>query len=268
MNKYKFLTPRLLFLFLLFLITLNYSNTIFSPFILDDYSAFIENPNLYIEDLSFESLKKLVHTRFGLARVIPITTLALDHYIGKGQSMVIYHATNIIIHIFTTVTVALFLSALLTTRGATKVTSFFRPQYFVLAVTALWALSPLQTNAVTYIVQRMTSLVALFYLLSITLYIHARLTQLPWKRMFLYAGFFVTAICAFLSKENSATLPIAVLLIEFMFVAPGRLQKIIKAARWYHWLFVVVIILIALPLVQYEFNKITAGVSGRHFSLA
>ena len=69
MDKYRPLTPRLLFYFLLFLIIMSYSNTIFSPFILDDFSAFIRNPNLYIDDLSFDSLKKLAHTRFGLARV-------------------------------------------------------------------------------------------------------------------------------------------------------------------------------------------------------
>ncbi len=267
MNRKEILIPRLLFVFLLFLISMSYSNTLFSPFVLDDLSAFISNPNMYLEDLSLDSLSQLIHTRFGKARLIPIFTFALDHYLGKGQSMAYYHTTNIIIHLAATVALAMFLAALLRTKGAAGLVVFFRPAYFVLAVCGLWALAPVQTNAVTYLVQRMTSIASLFYFFACAFYIYARLARQFWHRIILWCVFLLAAICAFFSKENSATLPLTILLIEFMFIAPGRLNQIIRSSRWYHWLIVFAVIILVFPLIQHKWNSIV-GFGGRHFTLS
>jgi tetratricopeptide (TPR) repeat protein len=268
MNRKEILIPRLLFFFLLFLIAMSYSNTLFSPFILDDLSAFISNPNMYVEDLSLNSLSQLLHTRFGKARLIPIFTFALDHYLGKGQSMVYYHTTNIIIHLSATAALAMFLKALLRTKGAADSLGFFRTAYFVLAVCGLWALAPVQTNSVTYLVQRMTSIVSLFYFSACAFYIYARLARQFWHRIIHWSVFLSAAICAFFSKENSATLPLAILLIEFMFVTPGFLARFLKSIRWYHWLILLVFLILSLPLIQGVWNSVTGGFSGRHFTLS
>jgi len=268
MNKKELLGPRLLFIILLFLTAVSYSNTLFSPFVLDDFSAFISNANLYLEDLSLDSLSQLIHTRFGKARLIPIFTFALDHYLGKGQSMAYYHATNIIIHLSAVLALALLLKALLRTKGAADSLVFFQPAYFVLAVCGLWALAPVQTNAVTYLVQRMTSIVSLFYFAACAFYIYARLTRHLGLRIILWSLFLLAAICAFFSKENSATLPLAILLIEGMFVEPGRLNRIMRAGRWYHWLIIVAAILLVFPIIQHKWNGVISGFSGRHFTLS
>jgi tetratricopeptide (TPR) repeat protein len=268
MNRKEILHPRLLFFFLLFLIAMSYSNTLFSPFVLDDYSAFIRSSNMYLKDLSFDSLSQLLHTRFGKARLIPIFTFALDHYLGKGQSIANYHATNIIIHLLATAALAMFLKALLRTKAAAGSLVFFRPAYFVLAVCGLWALAPVQTNAVTYIVQRMTSIASLFYLAACAFYIYARLAGQFWQRITLWCLFVLAAICAFFSKENSATLPLTILLLEFMFITPGRLKQIIRASRWYHWVIIFAVILLVFPVIQYKWHSLVGGFSGRHYTLS
>ena len=45
---------------------------------------------------------------------------------------------------------------------------------FVVLVAGVWALNPVQTNAVTYLVQRMASLQAFFYIIAISFYILGR----------------------------------------------------------------------------------------------
>jgi hypothetical protein len=177
MNKKGINKSYLLFCFLLFLVAISYSNTLYSPFILDDYSAFINNKNLYLEDFTFASLAKLAKTRFGYARIIPIGSFALNHYIGQGKSIVNYHVTNILIHLLATVSVAFFMAGLLKTKAARNSLRFLRTEYFILGVCGLWALSPIQTNAVTYLVQRMTSMAAMFYIAACGFYVHARLAS-------------------------------------------------------------------------------------------
>jgi tetratricopeptide (TPR) repeat protein len=80
--------------------------------------------------------------------------------------------------------------------------------------------------------------------------------------------FLLTAICAFFSKENSATLPLIILFIEFMFVSPGRLNQIILASRWYHWLIIFSLIILVFPFIQHKWNSLVGGFSGRHFTLS
>jgi len=61
---------------------------------------------------------------------------------------------------------------------------------------------PVQTQAVTYIVQRMTSMAAMFYLLSMVFYVKGR--QSVGKRQFLYYGAMgISGIFSIFSKENA-----------------------------------------------------------------
>ena len=82
--------------------------------------------------------------------------------------------------------------------------------WFSFFAAALWALNPVQTNAVTYIVQRMTSLAALFYLATLAFYVQGRLAANRTHRGLFYVFSAGMAGCAFLSKENSYMLPVAI----------------------------------------------------------
>ena len=70
---------------LLFLIAISYANTLYSPFVLDDMHSFIEEPNVYVRDFSYESFSKLSSTYFGKARLIPLLTFSINHYMAKGR---------------------------------------------------------------------------------------------------------------------------------------------------------------------------------------
>jgi hypothetical protein len=81
-------------------------------------------------------------------------------------------------------------------------------------LTALLFVShPLATQSVTYIVQRMASMVAMFYLLSIALYMKARLLNKGnTSKILLFTGSFISAVAAMFTKENAFTLPFAIVL--------------------------------------------------------
>src|SRR5262249_10094157 len=110
----------------------------------------------------------------------------------------------------------------------------------------LWAVHPLQTESVTYIVQRMNSLAALFYLLSLVLYAQARLAEDQRKKWALFAGCILAGLLAVASKEIAATLPCFILLYEWYFFQDLRLSWIqrhrVLAAG-------IVVCLVALALV-------------------
>lgn len=255
------------FLLSLLLFTVfSYSNTLYSPFVLDDFHSFITDQNLYVKDFSLDSLNQLANTRFGKRRLLPIITFALDHKIGRGN-IIQYHFTNISIHLLVVLALFSFIQGLLATQRGRGALSSLNSKHFSLLVAAFWALNPVQTNAVTYVVQRMTSMAALFYISSLACYIYWRIGTSRLKKILFFFGFLLAALCAFLSKENSATLPLAVLIVECMFISPGLAGKILKKAKWYHWVGLVLLVIIILPLGESSWDGILAGYGKRHFTL-
>jgi len=107
---------------------------------------------------------------------------------------------------------------------ALKEHSLAKHQSSIALITALLFVShPLATGAVTYIVQRMASMVALFYFLSIALYMKGRLNTEKKKAYTYFAGAAISALCAILTKENAYTLPFAILLIELFFFSTKKI---------------------------------------------
>jgi tetratricopeptide (TPR) repeat protein len=81
----------------------------------------------------------------------------------------------------------------------------------------IWLVHPAQTESVTYIVQRMTCLAAMFYVLSLWLYVMARLSDRHGRKILLYAGCILAGGLGFGSKQITATLPLFILLYEWYF---------------------------------------------------
>jgi protein O-mannosyl-transferase len=218
-----------------------YANSLSVPFIYDDVPAISGNP-------SIQSLSPLWPVLFPPAhlttsgRPIVNVTLALN-YAFSGTDVRSYHALNIAIHVLATLTL---FGLVRRTLGRPVVRERIRNSATSLAfaIAALWALHPLQTEAVTYIVQRAESLVGLFYLL--TLYCFARLAEVAdgttdpssssTSRGFAaMAGWGVlcvtSCILGMASKEVMASAPLIVLLYDRTFVA-GTFAESWRRRRW------------------------------------
>ena len=97
-----------------------------------------------------------------------------------------------------------------------------------LVAALIFVAHPIQTQAVTYTVQRFASMAAMFYLASVLFYLKARIMVQSSKlkaqrsgRYSLSAFFGLSIVCgmlAFLSKQNTASLPGVILLAEYLLI--------------------------------------------------
>lgn len=201
-------------LFISVVTLLVYSNTWHVPFTFDDIPAIPHSS--FVPHFSFSSSDFLRHA-LGL-RGIPTYTLGVNYYFG-GINVVGYHIVNVGIHIINSILVfflARDLSILVRSTRHYQYGYIAWGNHLTLALCAalVFAVHPVQTMAVTYIVQRLTSLMTLFYLLALVSYVQARKQGWNWT----WAGVSLAAtVFAMLSKQNSATIPVAIVLLEVGF---------------------------------------------------
>ncbi len=115
--------------------------------------------------------------------------------------------------------------------GATGRSPSFMASWVALAAALVFVLHPVQTEAVTYICGRSTSLMAMFYLASLMAYLRSRETASKAWNLFSVLLF----LLACLTKETALTLPLALLLLEG---ASGRWKGLKPALRATsaHWM--------------------------------
>lgn len=201
-----------------------YSNSFHVPFVFDDYHVLIGNP--IIENFR-ELLGKTLLTR---SRSLVDLTFALQWHL-HGQRVVFFHGVNLLIHCVNGI-LAYFVAGRLfhLTAGREKELPVTSPvtlwPAFVAA--AFFLLHPVQTQAVTYITQRYTSLMALFYLAAVWAFLRFR------ENGRLGFGILVCgcAYGAFLCKQNALTLPLSLLAMEVLLFTGHRRFWV----RWGPWI--------------------------------
>jgi tetratricopeptide (TPR) repeat protein len=215
-----------------------------APFYLDDYPSILDNPAI-TRWHGFAALHA-----FAPMRWLTYLTLAFD-YRRFGPDARGYHGVNIVIHILVAFAVYGLARALLRTpRLAGAGTPEARTALPLLAA-ALFALHPLHTEAVTYVVQRLTSLVALFYIAALAAWIEARLATTRGGRVAWGVACAALALLALFSKETAATLPLAILLLEWVAFGTGGKRLLVLGgvmALVLALAFVVAVVSYRLPL--------------------
>ena len=196
---------------------LAYSNTFNAEMQFDDGLQIVRKDQ--VNDLShFTSLSDWTNIN---NRPLSNFSFALNYYLGEYH-VAGYHIFNLLIHLFSAILVFFLAKKIFGT--ASKNTLTTKPDYRNIAAlftALLFVAHPIQTQGVTYIVQRMTSQSAMFYLLAVLLYAIGRTHQLSGdkrKALLLYSATFITAIFSLLSKQIAVTIPFALLLYEFFFV--------------------------------------------------
>lgn len=202
-----------------------YSNSFNCSFHLDDRTSIVDNAairNMY----DVKALWNYSQTRF-----ITYYTFALNYHFDKFN-MWGYHLFNLIIHLINACLVY-WLTLLIFSSPALKGYSISKNKQVIALLTALLFVShPLATQSVTYIVQRMASMVAMFYFLSLALYMKARLMEKSnATKYLLFAGSFLSALSALLCKENAFTLPFAIVLFELFFLQTKKVSINFKDYR-------------------------------------
>ena len=233
-----------------------YANSFGVPFLFDDIPNIVENPLIQRGDLLFgpseycalinpESLEATICQYF-TQRYVGYLTFALNYRI-HGLDTRGYHAVNLTIHLLN----ALLIYALIRMTGRTP---YFRGsdqvqwKWAALLGGLLFAVHPVHTQAVTYIVQRLTSLAAFFYLLSLVLYVQARLLKQDSAKgpgglavTILYVLVLASLVLGMKTKEIMFTAPLTIALYEGMFFE-GR------ARRRFGYLLPVLLTMAVIPL--------------------
>ena len=161
---------------LVFLIIIIYSNTLNAPFQWDEREFIVNNP--IIKDLRYftnpSAAKGFEFYGHLMERYIGYLTFALN-YRMHGFSVTGYHIVNIAIHIANAVLVYLLVVLTFKTPYFAESSVKRNSRHIALFSSMLFAVHPLQTEAVTYVFQRFVPLAAMFSLMSLTAYIKARL---------------------------------------------------------------------------------------------
>jgi len=215
--------------------TIIYANTLNVPFHFDDEYN-IQHPALRMESLSLEQFKESLADGALRSRPVSNFSFALNYFVG-GYRVQGYHLVNIGIHICG----GIFLYLLLSLTLNLEVNRRKYPHGVVIALMAslLWLVHPLATQSVTYIVQRMNSMAAMFFVLALLLYAVGRSRQLssPYGRGLLahwgwFAGSFFSSLLAIGSKEIAATIPFFIFLYEWYFFQDLRWEWLKKKLVW------------------------------------
>jgi len=202
------------YLVLLALILLCYGHTLDVPFYLDDnYSL---RGNEAIQQVDLGALWKLY-----AARIVGYLTFALD-YAVHGYTLAGYHLVNILIHVLATFMAYQVALALLKTPRLESMANEQAILWLPLITALIFAIHPLQIQAVTYIVQRLASLVALFYLSSMYCYLQFRLSKTPEKKIIFGFLLIISGCLALFTKQNAVTIPLVFLLLEWIFFNPQK----------------------------------------------
>jgi len=259
-------------LLLLVLIFLVYSNSFDASWHMDDLPNITQNPRIHIKKLGADEIAGTffanpVPGRYNqLYRPVACLTFALNWYFGK-QEVHGYHTVNVTIHFLTAF--FLYLTVLAVFKTPNLKNRYAGSEGFIaLFAAALWAVNPVQTQAVDYIVQRMTMLAAMFYILCIGFYVRGRISRFPVYRGVGFAGCILSYILAMGSKENAAILPLCLLLVEIVFFQNPHPSKTTKRIFWYAIGSGFLVFLIAvLFFLKGELFSFFDGYAGRPFSL-
>ena len=229
---------------------LAYSNTFNVPFHLDDSAVIIRNPiikylHFFVEPSKAKAFKGFFEYETFRLRYIGYLTFALNYKV-HGLNVAGYHIVNLAVHIINallvywlvllTLRMPFFRTTYSEARTLQAVPCGLPPNWIALFSALLFVSHPVQTQAVTYIWQRVTSLTATFYLFSLLMYIKARsdCSKVGSKEsetgflsdlnLIFYVLSVLFAIIAMKTKEIAFTLPIIIALYEFMFFE-GRLKS-------------------------------------------
>lgn len=254
----------LLLLSMSVVVFLIYSNTFRSPFHFDDVKNIQQNSRIHLTSLSSENFIEIGSEVLSSNRPVAMFSFALNHYFHR-YDVEGYHVVNIMIHILTGIFLYFLVKTILSI-------PLLRPKdehhvWIPFFTVFIWLVHPIQTQSVTYIVQRMNSLSAMFYILSLLLYIKARLATGTRKIWPLYSGCVLAGLLSVGSKEIAATLPFFIFLFEWYFLQDLNWAWLKKRFLPLAGLLLLLAILILIFLGSHPFEKILDGYRTFNFTL-
>jgi protein O-mannosyl-transferase len=203
----------------------SYANSFDGAFVFDDIPAIVDNPHVRSLLPLRDSLTAPAEVTTA-GRPVAAFTFAVSYALAGGYDTWMFHATNVAIHALAALVL---FGVIRRTLLSAPLRDRFGPSSATMAflVALLWAVHPLQTQSVTYLVQRVESLMGLFLLL--TLYCAIRAHEGRRRSWFALA----IACCALgmATKQVMVGAPLLVVLWDWLFADRGRHMRFLTK-RW------------------------------------
>jgi tetratricopeptide (TPR) repeat protein len=189
---------------------------IFSPTLGNDFTNW--DDNLYVTnnpDITVFSAKNIakVFSTIYVGNYQPLTLLSyMADFSISGLNAATFHLSNLLLHCANSILVFLLIAA------------FVKNPLASLLGALLFALHPLRVESVAWIAERKDVLTAFFYFLSLLTYVYYVKT---YKR-FLFVISSIAMILSFLAKPMAVTIPVVMLLIDFLHRRPMHSRVIVE----------------------------------------
>lgn len=210
----------ILLLLILGAVVVSYSNTLHGEFQFDDDLYISENSPIKNPAELFQT--NILGQLSSGNRLLTMLTFSFNYAIG-GLNVEGYHTVNIIIHLIVILLVYSFLRRILLVPEVNESLGG-RAGWIALITTAIFALHPIQTEAVTYIIQRAESLTSLFYLLCLSFLIKFTETR-GWRSSAFWVLGMVSFAAGWGAKEVIVTVPAMFIFYILFFMNREKLKK-------------------------------------------
>ena len=195
-----------------------YFNSFGGAFIFDDLPWIVDNPSIRHLWPPWDAMGRTL-------RPLLFYTLAINYAIS-GLEVWSYHAVNLAIHILAALTLyGLVRRTLLLESLRERYAQSAR--WLAPAAALIWLVHPLQTQSVTYIIQRGESLMGLFYLLTLYYAVRGARSGHAWRW---YVAAFIAHSCGLGAKEIMVTC-LPVLFLFDVALLSGSIGRAIRK-RW------------------------------------
>lgn len=197
-----------------------YSNVLLRGiFIFDDFDYVVDNP--IVKDLG----RAIVMSD---PRQVGYLSFALNYALNPTWEPFGFHLVNVVIHILTGIMIFFLLKTVLATlwryvpgsESAGGAPADLSGDFIPALAALIFLVHPLQTQAVSYVTQRFTSLSVLLYVATVLAYLRARLRfergEQGFMVAFLYVLSFVSAVLAMKTKEIAFTIPFVLAALELL----------------------------------------------------
>jgi tetratricopeptide (TPR) repeat protein len=184
-----------------------YWNSLAGAFLLDDHSWIVDNPQI-------RRLWPPWHAMAGNSRPVVQLSVAVNYALG-GLNVRGYHALNLIFHLLAGLVL---FDLLRRTLQSERLRARYGPAapWLAMSIALIWIVHPLETESVTYVIQRAESLMGLFFLLTIYGGVRGARSSRP---LAWYALAVVTCSLGMASKEVMVVAPLVMLLYDRIFLA-------------------------------------------------
>ncbi len=236
-----------------------YSNSFDCSLHFDDFDSIRDNTAIR-DARNVKAVWNFINRRF-----VTYYTFALNYHFHKLEVFG-YHIVNVVIHIAASFMVWWLVMLTLSTPTMRKKDISKYKGLIALGCGLLFVSHPVQTQAVTYIVQRLASLSTLFYLASLCFYSKARQTKKKFAAILLFASLAVTALLGIFTKEIVITLPFSILLYEIYFLKAEDKSITTRLKNKKFWLFLIpfVLFILIIPyLLSFELSYLLSEVSSQ-----